>query len=152
MTELRIRIDEAEDLARIQSWAAELDDATYEVVTEEGEVGLAIEPVTAVLIAAGVAALAGFIRDWIISSKGGTVVDLTPDAKDKIYRDKALNYGWLMVISADGKVEVNVKDAPKDATERLIEAVISGTFKSVADIAKLAKDALGADKVKPTPA
>ena len=39
-----------------------------------------------------------------------------------------------------------------DATERLIEAVISGSFKSVADIAKLAKDALGADKVKPTPA
>ena len=59
MTELRIRIDEAEDLARIQSWAAEQDDATYEVVTEEGDVGLAIEPVTAVLIAAGVAALAG---------------------------------------------------------------------------------------------
>ncbi|MHA6509026.1 hypothetical protein [Tessaracoccus sp. Y1736] len=53
------------------------------------------------------------MKPWIISQQGGTVVNMRPDAEDQIYRDKAVNYGWLLVISADGKVEVNVKDAPR---------------------------------------
>lgn len=149
MTTLRMRIEEPEDLASVQSWASEHDDATYEVLTTDEDEGLAIEPVTAVLIGAGILALAGFVRNWIISQQGGTVVDMRPDATDQIYRDKDVNYGWLLVITADGKVEVNVKDAPKDSSERLIEQVISGALKGVKEVAEKAKELLGGDKVKP---
>lgn len=149
MIQLRVQVDDLDDLQFAQSWAGNEEGAGYEVVTEGDDGGLAIEPVTAVLIAAGVLALARFILDWFNDRKGGTVVDLRPGREDQVYRDKDLNYGWILVISADGqKVEINVKDAPKTATERLLGSVISGALKSASDIAEEAKAALGAEKVK----
>lgn len=43
---------------------------------------------------------------------------------------------------------MEIKDAPKLATERLIESIISGVLKSASDVAEAAKEAVGADKVE----
>jgi hypothetical protein len=56
-----------------------------------------------------------------------------------------------VVVAADGqKVDINVKDAPKDAAERWVEDIINGVVKSASDVADSAAKAFGKDKVKPS--
>jgi hypothetical protein len=108
-----------------------------------------IIPVVAVVLVAGGALLVGkFVVDLIDRLRGGVVIDLRPDAKDFIRRNREVPYGWAVVRAADGSVSINVHDAPKDASERLLGMIIDGVIKSAADVAKEAAKALGGDKVR----
>ena len=118
-------------------------------------VDLQIEPrpqilpaVAAVLVAGGVLAVGKFIVDLIDKLRGGVVIDLRPDATNFVSRSRDVPYGWAVVRAADGTVQINVHDAPKDASERLLGMIIDGVIKSAADVAKEAAKVLGAGNVK----
>ena len=146
---ISIRIDDDEDLAAARE-AAERQGVALEEVTGPPSGGLdsQVDPVTAVLIGAGVVAGIKLLMDWWGRRKGGLVIDLRPDAKDLFYRDDALDYEYVVTLPADGgKVTVEVKDNP-DAATTWINKVIEGGFKSFTDLATEAKKAVGADKVE----
>ena len=146
---IRIRIDDDEDLA-VAREAAERQGVGLVEVTGPPSGGLdsQVDPVTAVLIGAGVVAGIKLLMDWWGRRKGGLVIDLRSDAKDLFYRDDALDYEYVVTLPADGgKVTVEVKDNP-DAATTWINKVIEGGFKSFTDLATEAKKAVGADKVE----
>jgi hypothetical protein len=110
-----------------------------------------VEPVSAILIGAGVVAAAKLVLDWWDKVRGGLVIDQRPGAEDLIYRDKDVPYGWVLVFPPDGgTVKVEVKDASEDAAERWISAVITGAFDTVGQLAEAAKEAVGDNKVEAT--
>jgi len=112
-----------------------------------------VEPFTAILVAGGVVLTVKFVADLIDRFRGGVVVDMRPDAEYFARRDRSLPYGWAVIIAADGKtVKIETRDAPVDAAERLLKAIVDGTLKTSQEIAKAAKDALGAGKVQESPA
>lgn len=107
-----------------------------------------VDPVTAVLVAAGVLAAAKFVMDWWERRKGGVVIDMRSDRSDNIYRDKDLPAGYVLIFPADGgDVKVEVKDFPKDATERLLSDVISGVL-GTAEAVKEAVDKIREEMAK----
>jgi hypothetical protein len=106
-----------------------------------------IEPVTAVLIGAGVVAGVKMVMDWWDRRKGGLVVDLRTDAPDMFYRDKDISYGYVVTRPAEGgTVTVDVKDKP-DAAEKWVSEVIAGAYKTVTQVAEAAKASVGAERV-----
>jgi hypothetical protein len=110
-----------------------------------------IDPLSIVLIFGGAVAIAKFTVDLFDRFHGGVIVDLKPEAKQLVRRDKNLPYGWIVVVATDGKkVDINVKDAPKDTAERWVEDIINGVVKSANDVANSAAKAFGKDKVKPS--
>lgn len=143
--ELRLRLEDEQELAAAMEVAEQEPEVTAEVQAPETEPGaeVLVEPVTAMLIGAGVLAAAKFLMDWWQKVRGGLVIDQRPGAKDDIYRDRDVPWGYVVVYPADGgEVKVEVKDAPKDAAERWISEVISGAYKTVADLVKATKEAL----------
>lgn len=152
--QIRLRIDDDDDLAAAEQLAeADGIELQQAPAAPEGELGEQIAPIAAVLIGAGVLAAGRFIASWWERrrevKKGGLVIDQRADAKDDIYRDEALPYGFVLVYPRDGgEVKVDVKDAPKDAIERWISEVISGAYKTVSDLAKLVAEKPATDKVK----
>lgn len=153
--QIRIRMEEAADLEVAQSFANEQPDLHVEATAGAPRGGIEgqIEPVTAVLIAAGAAAVAKFLMDWWEKRRGGLVVDMRPDAKDQIYRDRDAPYGFVLIFPSDGgQVKIETRDMPKDATQQLLEAVISGAYKTVMDLAKAAREALPKASIEEAPA
>jgi hypothetical protein len=141
--QIRIGIDELDDLTAIQDLA---DDVDLEEVIGDGAGGLdtLVEPVTAVLIGAGVVAIAKLVWSWWDRRRGGLVIDQRPGATDTIRRDPDVPWGWAVVYPPDGgKVDIQTKDEPKDAWERLLGDVLSGTLKGAGDVAEKAKSQLG---------
>jgi len=70
-----------------------------------------------------------------------------------VYRDRDVPWGYVVVFPADGgKVTVETKDAPKDATERLIGQVVSGVLGSADAVKAAVKELLGEGKAKADPA
>ncbi|MEE6272648.1 hypothetical protein V2J56_04715 [Georgenia sp. MJ206] len=149
-TQLRLRIDGAEDLDAAHA-AAEAEpgiSVSEEFPPPSGSIEAQVEPVTAVLIAAGVAALAKFVLDWWEKRKGGLVIDQREGAEDEIHRDRDVPWGYVIVFPEDGgEVRIETVDMPKDAIHQLLETVIGGAFTTVTDLADAAKKAVGADKV-----
>lgn len=148
--QLRLRIDDTDDLAAAHASA----EAGAEITVREefpppsGGIEAQVEPVTAVLVAAGVAALAKFVLDWWEKRKGGLVIDQREGAADELYRDRDVPWGYVIVFPRDGgEVKVETADMPKDAIHQLLETVIGGAFKTVTDLAEAAKKSAGADKV-----
>jgi hypothetical protein len=102
-----------------------------------------VDPFTWILIGGAALATAKFINDLVEHSRGGLVVDLGAGEDAKINRNADVPYGWVLIISPDGKhVRIEVHDAPKDAAERLLSEIISGGYKTAADIAKAARNVL----------
>jgi hypothetical protein len=138
-TEIRVRIDGVEDLDAARETAEATGIDLQEAPGEGAGVDEAIAPIAAVLIGAGVAAAAKFIASWWEKRRGGLVVDLRQGAKDQIYREKDVPWGFILVFpAAGGEVKIETKDEPKDAIERLIEAVISGAYDTVQKVAEAA--------------
>jgi hypothetical protein len=118
-----------------------------------GDVEVAIEPrpefidgFSAVLIAGAALLVAKFIRDQVEQLKGGVLIDLRKDSSAPAKRTKEVPYGWVVVLTDDKPVEIEVRDAPKDAAERLLEKIVDGSLKTAADIIKGATKELGAGK------
>jgi hypothetical protein len=144
----RIRIENDDELAAAREIAAYHRVGLREVTEpKEGQLAELVDPVTAVLIAAGVVAVAKLVKDWWSRLRGGLVIDLRPGAKDMFYRDRDVEFGYVMTIAADGKVTVDVKDIP-DAAQSWIEKVLELIGKPASAIADVAKSIVGSDKVK----
>jgi hypothetical protein len=152
--QVRIRMDEASDLEVAQDYAYDQPALEFEATTDapSGGIEAQIEPVTAVLVAAGAATVVKFVMDWWEKRRGGLVLDMRPKAKDQIYRDADVPYGVVLIYPQDGSlVKVETHDMPKDGMQQLLEAVVSGAYKTVADLAKAAKKALPDASVKKVP-
>lgn len=153
-TQIRIRIEDQEDLDAAYELADQYPQLSLRERTRTPAAGVEslVEPVTAVLIAAGVTLVAKYISDWWDKRRGGLVLDQREDAEDQIYRDKDLPFGYIVIYPADGgEVKLETKDSPKDSIHQLLESVIGGVFKSVTDIAKAASEAVGKEKVEVVP-
>jgi len=141
-TSIQIALSQ-EDLALVQESAR-----AAKVNLEVQPKSQLVDPLSIILIAGGVVAVAKFTVDLFDRLHGGVVVDLRPTAKQLIRRDKSVPYGWAMVIASDGKVEINVHDAPKDAMERWVSDIIQGVLKNAKDAGDAAKKAFGQQNVK----
>ena len=142
---IQIRMEEAADLEAAQRFAGKQPEIQLEATAGAPRGGIEglMEPVTAVLIAAGAAAVAKFVMDWWETRRGGLVIDMRLNAKDQIYRNRDVPYGFILIFPADGgQVKIETHDMPKDATQQLLEAVISGAYKTVTDLANAAREAL----------
>ena len=153
MTEktVRIRIADDDDLAAAQSVAEQYPDVKVEATSGPPGQGVQgqIEPISAILIGAGVAFIAKFVTDWWDKRRGGLVIDQRASAKDQIYRDNDVPYGYIVIFAADGgSVKVETKDMPKDAIHQLLESVISGAFTSATEIATAARETVEDAKVE----
>ncbi len=151
---IRVRVDEMADLEAAHSCAKEQEHIQMEAIvgTPSGDIQVQMAPITAVLIAAGVAVAAKFVADWWERLRGGLVIDMRPDAEDLFRRDRNVPYGIIVILAADGgQVRIESHDMPKDGIQQLLELVISGAYKTVMDIAKVAKKALPDASVEEVP-
>lgn len=100
---------------------------------------LALDPVTAALVVGSVVALSRLVASLWERWQGGTVVELSANGS-KVYRDRSkVPVGFFLVISADGKtVTVEAKDEPKEALERMAEALIKLPVTATVDVIKAA--------------
>lgn len=138
----------------------EIREAARRTATEHPEVRLPelqasektfVEPVSAMLIAAGIGAIVTFLMGLWDKIRGGLVIDQREDASDEIYRDRDVPFGYILVFPKDGgSVKIETKDMPKDAIHQLLEAVIGGAYKTMTDLAKAAGEAAGAGNVSAT--
>lgn len=145
MTEIRVQIT-AEDLAELDELATSADKRA--VQTEEVPTPPGIEPITALILIGAAGAVAKVVMDFFEKRRGGTVIDLRAEAAKQIYRTSDLPWGFVLVMTADGKVTVDVKDAPKEALERWITTIIEQAFSTVKSVADAAtKSAIDGAKV-----
>jgi hypothetical protein len=94
-----------------------------------------LDPVTGFIIVGGALAGGAFlIRLWR-EFQGGTVIDLTKTPVD-ISRNRALDYGFFVVIAKDGSVTVEPKDEPETALERMATAVLKLSSDAAAEVIK----------------
>jgi len=96
-----------------------------------------VDPVTGAIIIAGVLAAGKLVIRLWREVRGGTVVDLTKSPVD-VSRDSDLPYGYFMVIAEDGSVQIDPKDEPTDAVERMVTAVLKLGFDATVDAVKKA--------------
>lgn len=107
------------------------------------------DPFSWILIGGAVLATATFIRDLVERSRGGLVIDLGRGGSERTRRQREVPFGWVLIFSPDGKeVSIEVHDAPKDTTERLLSEIVSGGYKTAVDIAEAARKILPSNKVK----
>ncbi|HEX6355416.1 hypothetical protein [Actinophytocola sp.] len=70
-----------------------------------------IEPIaTVTLVLLGAAAAVGAVLHILEQRKGGQVIDLRPGAPKAFYRTSDVVYGTVVIVTADGKVTVEVKE------------------------------------------
>lgn len=106
-----------EDLDKAREAAAE-----HGVDLEELRVR-GIEPVlTITLVLTGGAVAVGTVAHLIDREKGGQVIDLRPGAPKVLYRSKDVLYGLVIVLTADGKVTVEVKE-PRGMFGEVLDAL-----------------------------
>jgi hypothetical protein len=147
-----IVVIEPEDL----DYARELAEA-HGVRMEEMSVR-GIEPVlTVTLVLFGAALAVGTVVYLLDKAKGGQVIDLRESMQKKFYRTDDVAYGLVVIITADGKVTVEVKE-PRGLFGEVIDALTKVTVdlgKAGLDVvAHTAKGAVGDKgnvKVEPVP-
>jgi hypothetical protein len=149
--EVRIRIDDDEDLAAAQDLVDQYPNLEMQASSGTPAPGVEgqIEPISAILIGAGVTLVVKFVTDWWEKRRGGLVIDEREGAEDEIYRDRDIPYGYIVIYPPDGgSVKLETKNMPKDAMQQLLESLITGAFKSVSDVASAAREKLSTDKVE----
>ncbi len=146
MTDVQVRlvVEDEDDLQNAQDLVDAHPDvaASEEIADPSGGVQTSVVPVVAVLVAAGVALVAQLVMEFIERARGGSVVDVrvTPVA---VSRTTALPVGFVLVVTKDGAVQIETKDLPKGAIERLLGEVISGVLGTAEAVTEAAK-AIGA--------
>jgi hypothetical protein len=142
MKQIRILFDNEQDLANAQQVA--LQSRVDFQVQPKPQI---VDPFTAVLIGGAALLIGKFVVDLMDKIKGGVLIDLRPDAKALLTRTKEIPYGWVTVIAPDSTVKIEVRDAPKDASERLLSQIIGGALKTAKEVVTAAVKELGKDKV-----
>jgi hypothetical protein len=142
MAEIRIGLLEEEEL-RAAFETAPTSGVNLQV---QGKPQL-LDPLSWILIGGAGAFLLKFLVDLLDRLKGGVIIDLR-EKPLVIRRDRDLPFGWAAVITSDGRVKIDVHDAPKDAEERLLEKFIEGAFDSAKDVASEARKLLGDGNVE----
>lgn len=127
-----------DDLAELAALAEQ-----HEVdLMREGDRG---EPVTIAILVGSALAIGALMHEFE-RRKGGQVIDLRPDAPKPAYRDKDLQYGLVMIRSADGAVQVEVHE-PRGMLGQVLDAINSmvGTLtgQEPAGIAEAVQSAVG---------
>jgi hypothetical protein len=146
MTDVQVRlvVEDEDDLQNAQDLVDAHPDvvASEEIADPSGGVQTSVVPVVAVLVAAGAALVAQLVMEFIERARGGSVVDarVTPVA---VSRTTALPVGFVLVVTKDGTVQIETKDLPKGAIERLLGEVISGVLGTAEAVTEAAK-AIGA--------
>lgn len=98
------------------------------------------EPVTTVTLALYGGALAvGAVLFLLDRRKGGQVIDLRDGIQQKFYRSDDIAFGLVVIIAADGKIAVEVKE-PRG----MFGAVIESLTKASVDLGKAGLDAIAA--------
>lgn len=111
-----------------------------------------LDPFTVVVVGGGALLIGKFVVDLWDRLRGGMIIDLRPGASELVQRDSSIPAGFVVIFAADGGgVKIEVHDAPKDASERLLEKIIDGTLSSATEIAKEAAKVVGAGKVSNEP-
>ena len=106
-----------EDRASVLEFARENGIEIEDVTTR------ALEPVTAVsLVLVGSALAVGSVLDFIDRLKGGQVVDLRPDSQRQAYRSKDLAYGLVLIMTADGRIAVEVRE-PRGVFGQVLDTI-----------------------------
>lgn len=128
---LRVRVDDVDDMDAARDVAEGMPDLDLKTASKapSGAFEAQVEPVTAVLVGAAVATSVKFLLDWWDRRRGGLVIDQRPGSADDVHRDADVPYGYLVIYPPDGgTVNVETRDMPKDAMERLLANVLSGVM------------------------
>lgn len=144
--EIRIRLED--NLVHMAHQSAK--DARVDISVEpKPEV---IDPFTVIVVGGGSSPDRQVCVDLWDRLRGGMVIDLRPSASELVRRDSSIPAGFVVIFATDGNgVKIEVHDAPKDASERLLERIIDGTLSSAAEIAKEAAKVVGVGKVSNEP-
>lgn len=128
-------------LAAAESLATE-HGLTAERVPQRG-----LEPVTVVaLVLIGAASAVDVVLRMLEQRKGGQVVDLRPGTPKAYYRTTDVVYGLVIIVTADGKVTVDVKE-PAGMFGKVVSALpelLSGG-ETIEDVARTIAEAFGSD-------
>lgn len=125
--------DEEADLAAIgETQGLRRDDQAVEE--------LALDPLTAAVLIGSALAVGQFVMHVIDVVRGGVRVDLGDPPTIK--RDRSVPFGWAFIFTKDGdKVDIEVKDEPKSAVERMFEAVFKLPVDATVSMVKAAIEA-----------
>jgi hypothetical protein len=131
-----------EELEIIKAEVAAHPGAELEII-DEGE---GIAPLILIAIIGGAGFVGGMVTYIMDRRKGGQVIDLRESAEKREYRTKDVQFGFVVIYTADGKVTVEVKE-PKGFFGQVIKDVIDAlagiATKSVEAVADTAKQAAG---------
>ncbi|MGD1058056.1 MAG: hypothetical protein ABR992_11665 [Solirubrobacteraceae bacterium] len=132
----------AEELEILKAEVAAQPGSELEMI-DEGE-GFA--PLIAVAIIGGGSFVGGTVAYIFDRRNGGQVIDLREGAEKREYRSKDVQYGLVLIYTADGKVTVEVKE-PKGFFGQVIKDVLDAltgiVTKPVEAIADAVKQAAG---------
>lgn len=125
--------DEEADLAAIgETQGLRRDDQAVEE--------LALDPLSAAVLIGSAFAVGRFVMHVIDVVRGGVRVDLGDPPTIK--RDRNVPFGWAFIFTKDGdKVDIEVKDEPKSAVERMFEAVFKLPVDATVSMVKAAIEA-----------
>lgn len=141
LVEERLYFDDPRDAEAFRKAAAEFG----LTVTEEPSDAEHIAPLIILAIGGGAAAVAGALTYWSQLRKGGQMIDLR-ESPPKVWRDKGLVYGLVVVVLQDGSVKIEVHE-PKGFFLEVVNSVI-GAVKDIAEkgietVTKAAEAAVG---------
>ncbi|XVQ06624.1 hypothetical protein ACQP1W_28680 [Spirillospora sp. CA-255316] len=107
-----------------------------------------VEPVaTVTLVLVGTVAAVGTVLHVLEQRKGGQVVDLRPGAPKALYRTPDVVYGTVIIVTADDKVTVEVKE-PEGMFGKVIAALpelLAGDGGGIEQVTKAVTDVFGSD-------
>ena len=120
MAETRIALE----VARMQAAGFDARLAALGLRRERPEMGIAfLDPATWALLIGGVSALALLLMEVVDFVRGGTLIDMQRDPA-KVERSSAVPAGMIVVLTRDGRVEIEVREMPKSRLQWLIEQLL----------------------------
>ena len=115
-------------------------------VAESGSLG--IEPVSTTAVALLGSSLAiNTVRRLLEERRGGQMIDLRPGAGRAAYRSRDVQYGLIVVLTADGTVTVRATNS-QDELALIIEALrglVAGSTTDAGAVAQTVRERLGPD-------
>lgn len=119
-----VRLDDGDrDMALLRAIGRECG-----VRVEPAGVRSAVDPTTLLaIVTGGVALVALTIERWRERRQGGQVIDLRPGTKDVLYRDRGVLFGYVVIMLADGRVEVHLKE-PINHLAAVVQQVVASGF------------------------